>query len=179
MLHLLASEEGISPMDFAPERFKTALWALGIFVVVLFVLKKFAVGPIVSGLQAREDRINASLEKAAEIEKATRELAETNRLALEEAQRQAQQIVSESRESGKRAAQEIVDKAHAEIESQKERFQREIRLETDKARASLRQDAVDLTLEATARLMGRMLDKDDQRRLVEEALTDAEKVARN
>jgi F-type H+-transporting ATPase subunit b len=178
MLHLLASD-GLNPAHFDPVQLLTALWTLGIFVVVLFVLKKFAVGPIVSGLQAREDRINASLEKAAEIEKATRELQETNRKALEEAQRQAQAIVAESRESGKRAAQEIADKAQAELEAQRERFQREIRLETEKARAALRQDAVDLTLEATARLMGRMLDSNDQRRLVEEALTHAEKVARN
>ena len=181
LLQLIAAHggHGIDPTHFDMTTAKIAFWALGIFIVVVIVLKKFAVGPIVAGLEARETRINESLEKAAAIEKATAELAETNRQALEEAQRQAQQIVAESRDSGQRAADEIVAKAEAELEAQRHRFQREMRLEADKARAALRQDAVDLTLAASAQLMGKVLDGSDMRRLVEEALSDAESVARN
>jgi F-type H+-transporting ATPase subunit b len=179
MLFDLIAAGGHDPTHFDANSMKIALWALGIFIAVVFVLKTKAVGPIVAGLNARETRINESLEKAAAIEKATAELAETNRQALDEAQRQAQQIVAESRESGQRAADEIVAKAEAELEAQRDRFQREMRLESEKARAALRQDAVDLTLAASAQLMGKVLDGSDMRRLVEEALSDAESVARN
>jgi F-type H+-transporting ATPase subunit b len=179
LLQLLAQDHGIDPVKPEMVMLKSGLWALGIFIVVVFVLKKFAWGPIVAGLATREDKINESLEKAAAIEQATRELAETNKKTLDEAQRQAQQIITDARESGKAAGDDIVAKAKAEAESQKERFQRELRLETDKARAVLREDAVSLTLEATAKLLGRSMDASDQRRLVEEALHDAENVARN
>lgn len=177
MIELLASgDELINPIDV---NLKTSLWTLGIFVVLVVALRKLAWGPIVAGLQAREDRIAASLEKAAEIEKATRELAETNKKTLDEVRRQAQQIVSDARAAAKAAAEEIEHKAHAEIDASRERFQRELALETEKARASIRQDAVDLTLEAAGRLIGRSLGEADHRRLAEEALTDAETAARN
>lgn len=179
MLHLFASEGGINPTHLDPIMLKTGLWALGIFVVVVFVLKKFAWGPITAGLEAREAKINDSLEKAAAIEKATRELAETNKKALDDAQKQAMQIIAESRESGKTAADEIIAKAQAEIEAQRERFQREVRLETEKARAALREQAVSLTIDATAKMLGRTLTESDAGRLAEQALADAESVARN
>lgn len=183
MLYLLAAEGGaaINPLHHAdPANWKSGLWALGIFIVLVVVLKKLAWGPIVAGLNAREERIAASLEKAAQIEKATRELAETNRKALEEAQKQAQSIIADAREAGKSAASEIVNKAQTEIEASRERAQRELRLETQKAQAELRDGAAELTLLATATLLGRALagDQAEQRRLVDEALRDAESVAR-
>lgn len=186
MLYLLAAEggggggHGISPLDAAnPANMWAGIWALGIFLVLLFVLKKFAWGPIVAGLNAREERINESLEKAQEIEKATRELAETNKKMLEDAQREAQGIIAASRQTAQATAAEITAKAQAEIEAQRDRSKRELVLEADKARAALRADAVDLTLQAAAKLIGKSLTGDDQRRLAEEALTDAESVARN
>jgi len=187
MLYLLAVEEGghggghgIDPMDAAnPANWQSGAWALGIFLVLVVVLKKFAWGPIVAGLDAREDRINASLEKAAEIEEATRKLSETNRQLLEEAQREAQGIITESRVAAKVAADEITAKAVTEIGAQRDRVKRELALEADKVKADLRAGAVELTLMAAGKLIGKSLTAADQRRLAEEALADAESVARN
>jgi len=184
VLYLLAADDGgshaINALDLAKrENHAAGLWALGIFVVLLLVLWKFAWGPIVAGLAAREARISESLEKAAEIEKATRELAETNKQMFEDAQREAQGIIAESRVSAKTAAEEMLSKAQAEIDSQRDRAKREIALESDKARAELRAEAVELTLSAAAKLIGRSMTSDDQRRLAEQALSDAETVARN
>ena len=184
-LFVLLAEEGhggslIDQTDlFHPANHAAALWALGIFVVLLLVLKKLAWGPIVAGLDAREQRIAESLAKAEEIEKATRELAETNQAAVEAAQREAAAIVAASRDSAKAQADEIVAKANADISAEKDRFKRELEQEVRKAQAILRQDAVDLTIEATSRLIGRTLSSSDERRLVEDALKDAESVARN
>jgi len=188
MLYLLAVEEGgpggghggINPLDAEnPANWQSGVWALGIFLLLVVVLKKFAWGPIVAGLDAREDRINASLEKAKEIETATAKLAETNRQLLEEAQREAQVIISDSRDAATVAAQEITTKAQSEIEAQRDRVKRELALEAEKAKAELRAGAVDLTLQAAAKLIGKSLTGEDQRRLAEEALADAEAVARN
>lgn len=188
MLYLLAAEgggehgggHGINPLDAAnPANMMAGIWALGIFLVLLFVLKKFAWGPIVAGLNAREERINDSLEKAQAIEKATRELADTNKKMLDDAQREAQGIIAAARQTAQATATEITAKAQAEIEAQRDRGKRELALEADKARAMLREDAVELTLRAAAKLIGKSLSGDDQRRLAEEALADAESVARN
>ena len=179
MLHLLAAG-GVDPFEFGNHANMTSgIWALGIFLVLLFVLKKFAWGHIVAGLDSREARINASLEKAAEIEEATQKLAETNRQLLEEAQREAQAIISDAREAAKVAADEITTKAQAEIEAQRDRVKRELSLESEKAKAELRAGAVELTLMAAGKLIGKSMTADDQRRLAEEALADAEAVAGN
>ena len=182
MLYLLAAEGGaaINPLHHAdPANWKAGLWALGIFIVLVFVLKKLAWGPIVAGLNAREERIAQSLNKAEEIEKATAALAETNRQMLEDAQKEAQSIIAASRETAANTADEIVAKADEEIAAQRDRAQRELQLETEKAKAELRAHAVDLTIDAAGRLIGRTLTGEDQRRLAAEALADAEKVARN
>ena len=180
MIELLASgEDLIDPLTFNFETFRTSIWALGIFLVVLFVLKKAAWGPIIAGLDAREQRIAKSLDDAAEIERQTAELADVNQATLDAAHREAQGIVAQSREVAAAAAAEIQANAAEEIEEQRQRFKREMRLESQKAGALLRQDAVELTILASARLLGRALDSSDHRRLVEEALADAEDVARN
>jgi F-type H+-transporting ATPase subunit b len=155
---------------------KAAFWSLGIVLALFGLLYWKGWGPIVKALHDREEKINASLAKAEEVEKAAREIAETNRKTLAEAQVAAQQIVAESRAAAAKAAADIEAKAHAEIESAKDRFQREMALEADKVRAEIRKDAVDLTLAAAAKLLGRSLSPADQRRLAEESLRDAETV---
>jgi len=174
-----AGHAEINPMSAEHANFAAAIWALGIFLVLFLLLWKKAWGPIVAGLQAREDRINESLKRAEELEKATRELAETNRAAMDRAQQDAQQIVAEARVAAQKAASDVAAKANAEIEASRDRFQREMRLEAEKVKAEIRKDAVDMTLAATAKLIGHTLSSADHRKLAEQALRDAESVARN
>jgi F-type H+-transporting ATPase subunit b len=183
-LLLLAQEHAplhdpIDPMSPEHANYAAAVWALALFLLLFVVLWKKAWGPIVAGLQSREDKINASLQRAEELEKATRELQETNRLAMERAQMEAQAIVAEARVAAQRAAGEVAAKATAEIEASRDRFQREMQLEVEKVRDEVRREAVDLTLAATAKVIGRSLTAADHRRLAEEALRDAASVARN
>lgn len=179
-LLLLAQEAEIDPRNLGdPANWKAAAWAWGIFAVLFFLLWWKAWGPIAKGLEARAHRISESLKKAEEIEKATRELQETNAKLLAKAQQEAQSIVAEARVAATNAAAEVIRKAHSEIDAQRERSTREMQLMVDKARADLRRDTVDLTIEATAKLLGRSMTDADARRLAEQALSDAENVARN
>lgn len=169
----------IGPLDLAAkENMAAAFWSLGIFLVLFFVLWKFAWGPIVKGLQGREDRINESLKRAEELEKATRELTERHREAMAKAQQEAQQVVAEARAQAQKAAADVAEKAHAEIDASRERFQREMALEAAKVKAEIRREAVELTLAAASRVIGKSLSGADHSRLADEALRDAESVAR-
>ena len=174
---LIAEDPSLNPMDASHGNVAAALWALCIFVVLFIVLWKKAWGPIVQGLQTREEKINASLERAEQLEKATRELAETNRQVMAKAQQEAQAVVAEARVAAKKAMEEISAKAHAEIDASRERFEREMRLEADKIRDDLRRETIDMVLSATAKMLGRTLNPTDHRRLAEESLRDAESVA--
>ena len=184
LFFLLAQEHGagdpIHPLDLHESaNHAAAFWSFGI-VVTLFVVLGFLVWkPLAKGLTDREDRINESLKRAEELERATRELQETNRKAMEKAQQEAQQIVAEARGAAQKAAADVAAKAEAEIEASRERFQREMRLEADKVRAEIRREAVEITLAAASRLIGRHLSGPDHARLVEESLRDAESVVRS
>lgn len=172
------SDPLVDPTDITHHaNIAAGIWAWAIFVVLLLLLWKFAWAPIAKGLEARSHRISESLQKAEAIEKATRELQETNRKLFEKAQHEAQALVAEARVAAKHAADEVLVKAHADIEAQRERFVRETSLMVDKARADLRRDTVDLTIEATAKLLGRSMTAADDRRLAEQALRDAESAA--
>ncbi|MCE9637211.1 MAG: ATP synthase F0 subunit B [Planctomycetes bacterium] len=170
---------GINPLSPEHANYAASVWAFGIFVVLFLVLWKMAWGPITKGLQNREDKINESLKRAEELEKATRELAETNRIAMEKAQQEAQGVVAEARVAAKKAAADVIAKAQIDIEASRERFEREMRLEVEKVRDEIRKETVDITLAATAKMLGRSVTSSDHRRLAEEALHDAESVARN
>src|SRR5947207_662644 len=96
--HVGVADPEINPIDLThPANLAAAVWAWAIFLALLFILWKFAWGPIAKGLDARAARISDSLKKAEEIEKATRELAETNRQLMARAQLEAQGIVNEAR----------------------------------------------------------------------------------
>ena len=186
MWFLLAQEHGgagapeISPLDLPHHaNVAAAVWAWVIFALLMILLWKFAWGPIAKGLEARAHRISESLAKAEAIEKATRELAETNKALLAKTQQEAQQIVADARTAGRHAAEEVMKKAAADIDAQRERFTRETQLLIDKAREDLRRETVGLTVAATSLLLGRSMTDADGRRLAEQALHDAESVTRN
>jgi len=177
---ILLAQEEIDPTNLGhPANIAAAFWAWGIFVALLIVLWWKAWGPIAKGLQGRAQRISDSLKKAEEIEKSARELIETNKAIMAKAQAEAQQLVADARTAATATTNELLAKANHEIEAQRERYAREMQLVVDKARADLRRDAVDLTIAATGKLIGRSMTDADSRRLATEALADAESVARN
>jgi len=182
MWYVLAQEADphVDPREiFDPANLKAGLWAWGIFVALLIVLWWKAWGPIAKGLQGRAQRISESLKKAEEIEKSARELIETNKAIMAKAQAEAQQLIADARAVATTTSNELLAKANHEIEAQRDRYTREMQQVIEKARADMRRDAVDLTIAATGKLIGRSMTDADSRRLATEALADAENVARN
>ena len=162
-----------------PANAAAAIWAWCIFLVLVVLMWKFAWGPISKGLDARAQRISDSLKRAEEVEKAAREIAESNKALMLKAQQDSAQIVADARNAATQVAEEVRKKATVDVDAQRERFTRETELAVEKARDEMRRETVELTIAATARLLGRSLSDADSRRLAAEALADAETVARN
>lgn len=102
------------------------VWMLLSFSILLFVLKKFAWGPILQGLKHREDSIAKALAQAEQaraemqqLEQRNRELAEQSRLereqSLAELKQLRERLVAEAKEEAKEEARRLVEKAHAAI----------------------------------------------------------------
>jgi len=150
------------------------LWTVVIFLGVFFVLGKFAWGPILGALDARENRIRSSIEEAREMREESAKLLEEHRNQLADARRQAQEVVAEGREAGERIRREIEAKARETSDDMLERARQEIARERDLAVATLREEAVDLAMAAASRLLNERLDAAKDRELVQGFLKDLE-----
>lgn len=150
-------------------------WTLIVFAILVFILGKYAWGPILQQVEAREKRIQAQLDEAAAKNAEAARLLEQHREQLADARRQASEILAEGRAAGERVRREVEEKARAEAHAMLERAKAEIARERDAALDALRRESVELALSAASRLMREKLDQDRDRALVERYLSELER----
>jgi F-type H+-transporting ATPase subunit b len=169
---LLAAQEGGGGL-FAVDP-GLSVWTIATFLVVLFVLGKFAWGPILGALDAREQGIKRSIDAATKLRQEAEEALEEHRRQLADARRQAQEIVAEGRSAADRLRRDIEEKAREEAERILERTRQEIRRERDVAIEQIRTEAVDLALAAASRILDERLTEERDRALVKSYLQEIE-----
>ncbi len=148
------------------------------FVLLVFILRRFAWGPILKVLDERRTRIETDLRHAAEAKAEMSRLQQdyTQRLAKieEEARGKIQQAVVE----GRRIAGEIQEDARAQAQKIIAKSQDTIELELAKARVSLRDALADMTVTAAEQLLRQRLDPEKDRQLVTSILQELEEAER-
>lgn len=145
-------------------------WTIAVFVTLLYLLKRFAWGPLLAALDERQAGIRKSLDDA---DAAKRELAEVQSKAnalIGKARTEADAILAEARTDGARIRQEMRDAAQKEAETISRNARREIQLERDRAVTELRRQAVDLSVLIASKLIRRNLTPEDNAALIEDAL---------
>jgi len=145
-----------------------SIWTVVIFIALLIVLWRFAWGPILSAVEAREKGIQGALEEARSRQEEAGELLEEHKRQLADARRQAQEILAEGREAADRLRKELESKAREESDDILARARSEIEREKEAAVDALRRESVDLALAAAAKLLHQKLDGEQDRRLVME-----------
>ena len=149
-----------------------SFWTLVVFAILVFVLGKFAWGPILGAVEAREQGIQSALDEAASRnEEAARLLAE-HKEQLADARRQANELIAEGKAAGDTVRRDIEEKAREEAQAIVERARAEIVRERDAAIDALRKESVELALAAASRLMQENLDQAKDRQLVERYLSE-------
>jgi F-type H+-transporting ATPase subunit b len=111
---LLAAEGGDNPFSLVTPNPGLSIWALIIFLILIFVLGKFGFKPIANALKEREQSIEASL---AQAEKARAEMAlltSKNEELLNQAKEERNKILAEAREAAEKLKNDLMEKAHAE-----------------------------------------------------------------
>jgi F-type H+-transporting ATPase subunit b len=146
------------------------IWTLIAFAVTFFVLKKVAFKPIQKTIDDRRDKIRSAVDEADAARDEARDLLEQNRAILAEARSESAQILAEARKVADAQIQRAKDEAETERLRRLEDTRKQIDAETSRAIDQIRGEVADLTLEATQRVVGKVLDSADQRRLIDEAI---------
>jgi len=146
------------------------IWTLIAFGVTFFVLKKVAFKPIQKTIDDRRDKIRDAVDEADAARDEARDLLEQNRAILAEARTESAQILAEARKVADAQIQRAKDEAEVERLRRLEDTRKQIDAETSRAIDQIRGEVADLTLEATQRVVGKVLDSADQRRLIDEAI---------
>ena len=163
-------EEG-SLIDVVPG---LMVWTILTFLIVLWVLRRFAFGRIQALLDQRRDRIREALDEADKAREEARELRELVRKEREEAKVERERILDESRRQAQVQLDQARSAADADLKERLEKNREELEAENARLREQIRRDVVELTLLASEKVTGKVLDDDDQRRLIDETIAEVD-----
>ena len=148
------------------------IWTLLAFFVAFFILRKYAWPQISAALDKRQHAIEESIEVAERTKAEAEQLLEEYRERLKEARAQSEEIVARARKAGEAHERESLEQARESREELLAQTRRDIEAETRRAIQEIRREVADLTVAATERVTRKTLTEADQRRLVEEALSE-------
>jgi F-type H+-transporting ATPase subunit b len=155
-----------------------SVWTAVTFGILIIVLGKFAWGPILQMIETREKTIAEAIESAKRERAAAEAAAGEMRAALEQARVAAAELVRKNQQEVAAAKAELMAAAKKESEDLLQAARRTITEEKQQAIAELRAQAVDLAIEAAGKLVQNSMDKQKQKQLVEEYLSQLPKETR-
>lgn len=166
-------------MDLFNPESGLVIWMLFVFILLMFVLAKFAFPVISKAIGEREERINNAVKVAEEAEERLKQIdVERNKVLgeahqqqsqmLEEIKRLKEKLVSEAREQARLEGERLCAETAAEIEAQKHQALKDIR-----------QEVVRLSVEIAGRVLQENLSDDKSQMALVNKLIDAENISKN
>ncbi len=148
------------------------VWTIVCFGITFFVLRRYAFGFIQKAIDERRERIHRSIEEAEKARTEARRLLEEHRALIGQARGQAEQILSEARKVAESMARRVKEETEADRQRRLEETKRQIEAETQRALEQIRTEVAELTLIATTKVTGKVLEDADHKRLIDEAIRD-------
>lgn len=150
------------------------IWTIVTFLVLLTLLAKFAWTPLLQALEGRQESIRKSLDDARLAKQDLERLQHESAEIIRQGRIEAEAIITRSRGDAERLREEMKQKARAEADGIVKNAERQIQLETSRALQQIRREAVDLSVMIASKLIQRNLTKEDNEKLIEEALQQVE-----
>jgi F-type H+-transporting ATPase subunit b len=150
------------------------IWTIVTFLILVTLLARFAWRPLLQALDRRQAQIKQSLDDAQQAKQELERLQHESEQIIRQARAEAEQIVSNSRAYAEKLKDEIKTKARADAEVIVQNAERQIQTETRRALEQIRVEAADLSVMIASKLIQRNLTKEDNARLIEQALQQVE-----
>ena len=136
------------------------------FLIFVWILKRYAWGPVSSVIDQRQQDIEDGFAKIEARQAEAEKLHKEYDVRLSNIEKEAREKIQEAIAEGRRVASEIEERARQQAMAIREQAQRNIEIEIAKARVALRDEIVTMTIDASEHLMRRRLDEAEDRRLV-------------
>ena len=150
------------------------IWTIATFLILLWLLAKFAWRPLLAALEQRQETIRKSLDEAQQAKQELERLNGESRKILAEARVQAEQILSLTRTDANRLRDELKQKAQSEAAGVIKNAERQIEMETARAIQQIRNEAVDISIAIASKVLERNVTREDNERLIEETFKQIE-----
>lgn len=147
------------------------IWTIVIFLVLAFLLMKFAWKPLLAMLEKREDNIRQSLLDAEKARDELINVKEDTEKLLSEARTESQAIVAAGKKNAERMKDEIIDKAQSKTDALLVEAKKQIEIEKDRAIADVKAEVVNLSMKVAEKLIRKNLTKEDNLKLINESLS--------
>lgn len=156
-------------------RVDLGLWTVVVFVLLYFILRKVAWGPMLEGLHKREEGILGALAEAEKARAEAKSLRAHFESEMAKVGDKVRELMDEARRDAQHMQDEMMAKGKAEIKVEQDRRLKEIELAKDQALKELWEQTAQLATLVSAKTIRRDLGVEDHRRLVDEALAEMDK----
>ena len=140
------------------------------FAIVLYVLYRFAYGPILNLMTERTEKIDKGLKDAESAGKKLTEITEKEKEVLVEARKQAQEIVTKAEAVAVKNKEEIVVAAKEQSEKILADAEKKIELEKNKMMQEVKGQIAELVVAATGKVIGEKMDREKDKELIAKVL---------
>jgi F-type H+-transporting ATPase subunit b len=148
------------------------IWTIISFLVTLFVLKRYAFGPIQRMIDQRRERIEQAIAEADNAREEARNLLEEHRRLIGQAKSESEEILAEARRVAEAQRERVRQETDEDRQRRLEETRRQIDQATVQALGQIRDEVGRLSLLAAEKITRKSLTDADQRRLIDEALAE-------
>jgi F-type H+-transporting ATPase subunit b len=168
-VRLLVQEHGEeqSGLDLILPATEELIWGAICFAAVAFLLSRYAFPKLRETVQARENTIQNALEETEKSKNEAQKLLEDYKKQLAEARSEANRVIEDSRRQGEEVRKEVIARAEKEAEGVVERAREQIEAERDRTVQELQGTIAELSIDLAEKVVGRSLDGQAQRDMVD------------
>jgi F-type H+-transporting ATPase subunit b len=168
---LLALQEAAERPNLLSPAGGLMFWTLLVFIVLIFVLGRFAYKPLLAAVEAREQSLQNALDQTRRDREEAAKILEEHKRQLDAARGEAQAFIAEGRATAEKMKADMLEATRTQQQELMERAKRDIEHEKTRAIAELRREAVDLAIAGASKVIEKNLDNTSNRQLVESFLS--------
>lgn len=169
---LSAEAETTTKADFLlfglPVELGTFLAQLVVFLILLWLLKRFALKPLLAAMKKRQDHIENQLKEADRHRAEAERLLSEREAAMETSKQEAAEILNRARSISEKEASKLLEEARMEADRIRDKALSDIEREREKAIASLKDEVAHLSVMIAGHLIEKEIDEKTNRKIIDE-----------